>query len=160
MDFLKTNKKKSGFALIEILVACTIISIALIALVTSVQAATQLSRRSVENIQAGFLLEEGAEVTKIIRDNGWSGISSLDIGTTYYPTFSSNTWSLSTTPNTIGAFTRTVVLSAVYRDSNDDIASSGTLDTGIKKVTETITWNSESGTQTKTLTFYIADIFS
>lgn len=154
------KNKKSGFALVEILVACTIISVALIALITSVQAATELSRRSVENIQVSFLLDEGAEVTKIIRDNGWSGISSLTIGTTYYPTFSSNIWSLSTTPNTIGAFTRTIVLDYVYRDINDDIASSGTLDTGMRKITETITWNNEKGVQTKTLTFYIGDLFS
>ena len=154
------KNKKSGFALVEILVACTIISVALIALITSVQAATELSRRSVENIQVSFLLEEGAEVTKIIRDNGWSGISSLTIGTTYYPTFSSNTWSLSTTSNTVGIFTRSVIFDNVYRDVNDDIASSGTLDTGMRKVTETITWNNEKGVQTKTLTFYIGDLFS
>lgn len=159
MYFPKKNKRL-GFALVEILVACSIISVALVALVSSVYAATELSRRSVENIQAGFLLEEGAEVTKIIRDNGWSGISSLTIGTNYYPTFSSNIWSLSTTPNTLGIFTRTVVIDNVYRDLNDDIASSGTLDTGMRKVTETITWNNEKGLQTKTLTFYIGDLFS
>ena len=114
-------------------------------------------------IQASSLLEEGAEAVKTIRDNDWTTISNLTVGTTYYLSYSSvtNLWSLTTTPSTIGIFTRTVVISAVNRDSNDDIVSSGgTLDVKTKKVTITTSFNSQSGTISKTLVFYISDIFN
>ena len=113
--------------------------------------------------QASYLLEEGAEAVKTIRDGSWATISNLTVGTTYYLSYntSTNAWSLSTTANTIdNFFTRKVMLTAVNRDANEDIAASGNPDTRTKEVSVTVTWPYSGTTISKTLSFYLADIFS
>ncbi len=153
--FKKINQK--GSLLIEILVAVFVITIAMVGASVSVSAAIEASRFSLRENQAAFLLSEGAEAVRMVRDNAWSNISSLTLGTTYYPTYSSG-WTLSTTPNTVDGFTRTVVFSEAYRDSGDDIVTSGTIDTRSKKVTVTVTW--DGGDSSKSITFYIMDVFT
>lgn len=151
---------KKGFALIEIMVATSIILVALVALLSAVERSSELARQSLERDQAAFLLEEGAESVKLIRDNNWTNISGLVLDTPYYLSFSGTSWSLETTPNKVDIFTRTVTVSAVSRDGSDDIASSGIVDTGTKKITVSVSWPSERGTLTESLSFYIANIFS
>lgn len=152
-----------GFALVEVLVACAIISTSVFAIMSASAKGVELSSRALQYGQASYLLEEGAEAVKTMRDAAWSNISSLTVGTTYYLSYSTSTnlWSLSTTSSTIDAFTRTVVFSAVSRDSNDDITTSGgTIDTRTKKVTVTVSWATASGNLSKTLDFYLVDIFT
>lgn len=153
-----------GFTIIETLIACAIISVSSFAVISATQKGIELSNQSLRNVQAGLLLEEGVEAVKTIRDNGWSTISSFSVNTDYYLSFSTNTntWSLGTTQTGIidGLFTRTIVFDPVYRDANDDIASSGSLDVSTKKVTVNVSWPRGSGSSSKTITFYIADIFT
>lgn len=151
---------QKGFATVEILIASTIISVTLIALVLATGRAVDLSIESVERVQASFLLEESAEAVKLIRDTAWSGISSRTIGTTYYLSFSGVTWTLTTTPPaTIDGYTRTIVFSNVYRNGSDDIAATGTLDNGTRLVTSTVSWHSVSGPKIESMQFYVANIF-
>ncbi len=163
MKFFLKNKK--GFSVIEIIIACAIISTSIFALVSSASKGVQLSNQALKQTQATTLLEEGAEAVKSIRDNLWTDISSLTVGTTYYLSFdtTTNKWSLSTTASTIDSiFTRTIVVTAVNRDSNDDITTSGgTLDARTKKVNINVSWNNSSNTMTsKDLSFYMSDIFN
>ncbi|MDQ5971636.1 MAG: hypothetical protein QG566_582 [Patescibacteria group bacterium] len=161
------NKKKNsyGFALVEVMVSCAILSAVTIALLSYAQKGLELSNLSLRQTQANYLLEDGAEAIKTIRDANWTNISGLTAGTTYYLSYdtSTNVWSLTTTPSVVdGIFTRTVVFNTVSRDTNDDIvASGGTLDTGTMQVTITNTWLTlEGSTTSKTLIFYIANIFT
>lgn len=159
------NKNSYGFALVEIMICCAILSAVTIALLSYAQKGLELSNLSLRQTQAIYLLEEGAEAIKTFRDESWTNISSLNLATTYYFAYdtSSGVWSLSQTPSTVnGIFTRTVVISAVNRDSNDDIVESGgTLDTGSKKVTITVTWlDTEGVSNSKVISFYIFDIYN
>lgn len=153
-----------GFSLVEIIVACAIIAVTAVSLLNVSEKGLELSNRALRQSESTMLLEEGAEAVRSIRDASWSNISSLTVGTTYYLAYSTNTntWSLITTPNTTDIFTRTVVVSSVNRDTNDDIASSGgTLDSRTKKVTITVTFpDSPIDTVSKSLSLYIADIFT
>ncbi|MCC6323277.1 hypothetical protein IT400_00615 [Candidatus Nomurabacteria bacterium] len=164
MKYLK-NKNLLGFALVEIMICCAILSAVTISLLSYAQKGLELSNLSLRQTQAIYLLEEGAEAIKTFRDDNWTNISSLNLDTNYYFTYdtSSGVWSLSQTPSTInGIFTRTVVISAVERDSNDDIVTSGgTNDTDARKVTITVTWMSAEGVSTsKVITFYVFNIFT
>ena len=152
----------SGFSLVEILIAAAIIATTLVSIVGIASQSVSVSHQSLNTYTASTLLEEGAEAVRTLRDTNWSSISSLTNGTTYYPVFSTttNTWSLSTTPATVGIFTRSIVLSQVTRNGVYDIASSGTLDTNTRLVTVTVSWAEGSRTVTKTLSFYILNIFS
>jgi prepilin-type N-terminal cleavage/methylation domain-containing protein len=166
MKLFSKYRKNTGVTLIEVIVASAIISVAIFALMSGAQKGITASNDALKAMQASMLLEEGAEAVKTIRDNAWGNISSLTNDTTYYLSYNTgtNAWSLSTTPASAidGVFTRTVVFSAVSRDSADDIVSSGgTLDSRTRKVTVTATWpNSPAVTVSKTLIFYISDIFT
>ena len=158
------SNNKSGFTIVEVLVACVIITTMTLVLMSATSKGIELSGRAIRQSQASMLLEEGVEAVKSIRDNDskWTTISSLTLNTNYYLSFSANAWTLSTasSPLVDEIFNRIIVLYPVYRDGNDDIASSGTIDTGIKRVDVTISWPSPSGVSSKNITFYIANIFN
>ncbi len=152
-------KYNQGFFLIEVIVAASIIAVSLILLLGSIGDSVEASRRSLERTQASYLLEEGVEAVKAIRDGAWSSISTTTNGTTYYLAWGGSAWALTTTPQTIDGFTRSVVFAAVARDVNDDIVmSGGTVDTGTRKVTVTTSWSAPSGIKTESLQLYIANI--
>lgn len=146
---------------VEILVAVSIITVSILAAMTVAQKSIYVSRQAFHATQASFLLEEGAEAVRILRDNMWTNISSLTAGVNYYPTFSGGTWTLSQTANTVGIFTRTATITNVNRDdTTKDISITGTNDPKTKLVTITVSWPEGGVTVTKTLQFYIMDIFS
>ncbi|MBI2630718.1 hypothetical protein HYW73_00685 [Candidatus Nomurabacteria bacterium] len=158
---MRTNLKSEGFMVIEILVAVSIITASILATMAIAQKSVYVSRQALHTAQAAFLLEEGAEAVRIIRDNAWANISSLTADTDYYPTFSLGAWTLSGTPNTVGDFTRTARVSSVNRDnSTKDIAVIGTDDPDTKLITVTITWPEGGTIITKTLQFYVMNIFN
>ena len=165
-------KNTSGFTIIEIIIASAIISITVFTLMSSAQKGIALSGRALRQVQANVLLEEGAEAVKSIRDNNWATIGDLTLETNYYLFFdtTNNIWSLSGSSITPSGsipiypidsiFTRTVVISNVNRDGNDDIADIGTLDDRTKKITIGVSWPEPGETVTKNLVFYLADIFN
>lgn len=159
-----SRRSSAGFSLVEVLVASAIISASLLGIITLANKSLLISRQSLSTYQASNLLEEGAEAVRTLRDGGWSNISGLSAGTTYYPVFSTstNTWSLATSSSSVGAFTRSVTVGSVSRDNStqDIVSSGGTNDTGTKLVTVTVTWTDTGTTFTKTLKLYLSDILS
>ena len=162
MKKLFNNKK--GFTLIEVLIACSIMSLITISVMSAATKGIQLSNRALKQVQANLLLEEGAEAVKSIRDDNWNTISSLSPDTNYYLSFDTNTnkWFLVSNPTSAidGTFTRVIVFSEVYRDNNDDIAETGALDIGTKKVSITVSWTSAGVVVSKEINFYITNIFN
>ncbi len=147
--------------MVEVIIVSSIIAVSVLAFMAVAQKSIYLSRQSLHTAQAVFLLEEAAESVRIVRDNAWANITALNTSTTYYPTFVGGTWTLSATPSTVGIFDRTVNIANVSRDdTTDDISSAGTSDDGTRRVTVTVSWQEGGETMTKTLSFYISDIFS
>ncbi len=158
---MKKFYKNKGFAMVEIMVAAAIIAASFLFAMAVAQKSIYLSRQATHQVEASLLLEEGAEATRIVRDNAWTNISALSSGTNYYPTFSGGTWTLSTTSNAVGIFTRRVTLEAVNRDlsTGSIVTSGGTTDNYTKKITVTVSWPEGGTTVTKTLQFYVLNIF-
>jgi type II secretory pathway pseudopilin PulG len=161
----KKYTAQAGFTIIEILVACSIMTITAFALLSAASKGVEVSNQALRETQATYLLEEGVEAVTSIRDENWSTISGLTDGATYYLSYdtASNIWSLSTTPSGLidPLFTRSVVLETANRDSNYDIAATGTPDPRTKEVTVTVSWPASDGTTlSRTMSFYIADIFN
>ena len=146
--------------MVEIIVASAIITMVVIAASVVAQKAVSLSRQSVHQAQAALLLEEGAESVRIVRDNAWSNISSLTAATDYYISFSGGTWVISTTPNQVGIFTRKITFSPAYRDGSQNLSASGTLDSQTSLVSVIVSWTEGGQAVSKTLQFYITDLFS
>lgn len=147
--------------MVEVLVVSSIITASVLGAMAVAQKSISISRQSVHTAQAGFLLEEGAEAIRILRDNAWTNISNLNINTDYYLVFSDGTWITSTTPSEIGKFTRKIRISNVNRNAtSQDISVSGTNDVNTKLITVSVSWIEGGRTITKSLPFYIMNIFS
>lgn len=145
---------------IEVLIAISIITASILATMAVAQKSVYVSRQSLHATQAAFLLEEGAEAVRILRDNAWTNISVLAENTDYYPIFTGGTWTLSSTPTTVGDFTRIVRIAGVERDSTTkDIAASGVDDPDSKMVTVEVSWMEGGTPVAKTLQFYLMNIF-
>jgi Tfp pilus assembly protein PilV len=153
---------KSGFGLLEVVIGVAIISITLFGLMAVSRTALRIVDGAAQNVQAGFLLEEGVEAIKIMRDSGWSAnISTLSAGAPHYFNFDGSTWRATTSNIFIdGVFERSFIIENVYRDGDDDIAASGTLDQDTKKISVSVSWNKRTGTTTKTISTYIANLFN
>ena len=153
-------KNSRGFMMVEVLVVASIITVSVLAAMAVAQKSVYVSRQALHNLEAGFLLEEGVEAVRILRDNSWDNISALSPATDYYPLFSGGSWTLSITPQTIGIFTRKINVASVNRDdSSGAISPAGTDDPGTKLITATVSWPEGGATPSKTLPFYIMDIF-
>src|SRR3990167_772789 len=148
---------KSGFGMLEIIIGVAIISASLFSLIAVAQISLRFVGESTQNAKSGFLLEEGVEAIKFLRDSGWDvNIVPLVVNVSHYLNFNGTNWESTSVNNYIdGVFERSFVIEDVYRDSNDDIAASGTLDAGTKKVSVLVSWNTRSGTTTKNISTYI-----
>jgi len=152
---------KKGFTIIEVVLAAALLSSFFMSIALYYVRALHVTEQTTHYIQSSFILEEGIEALKGQRDLGWSAnIASLANGTTYYLYWSGTNWTTTTTPYKIeNYYDRSFVLSAVNRDASDNISSSGTLDTGIRKITMTVSWYGKSGTTTRSVEAYIANLF-
>ena len=164
-NILKFKKNKlqhnSGFSLVEVLVACSIISMITLTVMSAASKGIELSFRALKQVQANMIMEEGVEAVKSVRDASWNNIANLPLGNSYLSF--NNTWSLSNSNQVEvidGSFTRTIRLSEVRRDANDDIASSGTVDLKSRKIAVLVSWNSSGQTISKEIDFYLSDIFN
>ncbi len=158
----KTAKNK-GFGLLEIAIGISVISLSIFSLTAVSNLALKLTEESARNTQASFLLEEGIEALKILRDSNWSAnIASLTPGTVYYLSFANHNWQTTSINIYIdGIFERSFVLQNVNRDINDDIVSSGGIsDPDTKKLTVSVLWRSRNSTTTQSVSAYITNLFN
>lgn len=152
---------QNGFGLLEIVIATAVIAVALFGLMAASRISLRLINETTRDIQAGFLLEEGVEAVKFLRDKGWEGnIASLTPGADYYLEFSGSSWRATTSKILIdGFFERKFVLENVYRDGNDDIASSGALDADTKKLVVFVSFVSRGSTTTRSIPAYLTNLY-
>lgn len=152
------KKDKKGMGVVEVLIATAIFSGMLVGFVWISRISFRLVSENARRSQVRFLLEEGLEAVRTIRDRSWSSnIAPAVLETAYYLTFSGGAWSLSvTSPGLIdGVFSRTVVLSEVYRRISDDdiVAATSTeskaVDPGTRRVTVKVAWGSALATTLK-----------
>lgn len=153
--------------MIDIIVSISIMGIFVLVAFNVAQKSILVSRQAVRSAQAAFLLEEGAESIKIFRDNNtWANFTTFfNTASTYCLSGDIPSWTSAlptTTPCTkIDNFTRVINVADVNRDisSGDIVASGGTLDSGTRLFTVTVSWPEGGSTITKTLRFYTSNIF-
>jgi len=147
-----TLNLQRGFSLLEIVVGVAIISLALFGISATARNMVRVSADVALETQSGFLLEEGIEAMRAVRDNSWASIGDLSVGEEYYidTEVALITGWLSQTPSRIDdTFTRTVVIDDVFRDATDDIVELGTLDPNTKMVSVEITWSKANGLEVR-----------
>lgn len=157
---MKNNK--SGFGLLEIIIGIALISISVFGITSASAVSLRVMDDALNNVKASFLLEEGVEAVKMLRDTSWSlNIVPLVSGNSNYLNFNGLNWQ-TTSLNTFidDRFERKFVLENVLRDVNYDIAESGALDANTKKFTVSVSWQEREGTTTKQISGYITNIFN
>jgi Tfp pilus assembly protein PilV len=160
----KLHRRTLGFTLIEIILATSIITTFLVSISMYYKKILDVSHDTTRHIQSGFLLEEGVEVVKLLRDTSWSTrIATLSTTTTYYLYWNNGTWTSTTTKQVVeNVFTRSFTVADVTRDVSDNIASSGTYDPSSKKVMFAVTWprKGSRATTTESAETYIMNLFN
>lgn len=161
---MKKASSKRGIGLLEIVIVSSIMVLVIIAIISTTVLYFNISEKTTNDIKVGYLLEEGVEAVKSMRDESWDDlITPLTASSTYYLVFSNTKWQSTTTPSTIdNIFLRSFSVYNVYRDSNDDISITGTLDPDTKKLTVSLSWYDPSlkATSTSNLSTYITNLFS
>jgi len=152
---LSPTKTSRAFSLIEILIAMTIFTIFATGIFTLGVSSMDRSSKVQTNNEALAYAEEGIEAIRNIRDRDFLLLEAGEFGLN----FTSDTWSLTAAPEDIdGYYLRTVTIEDVYRDSEGNIATTGTLDEEIKKITSEVTWNWHSILpKSVSMTTYLAD---
>jgi Tfp pilus assembly protein PilV len=153
---------RQGFAMVEAVVAISILAVILTALGS---VSTKILSSSLDNtakIQAAYLSEEGLEAARLLRDEGWStNIAPIASGSGFYLYFNGTSWTSTSTNILIDStFERRITLTEVRRDNTQHIvASGGTVDPNIKKVTVSVSWNIRGATTTRSISTYLANVF-
>ena len=160
---LNISNRRKGVTSVEVVIGVTIAGVVLVFAMSTVTQFINSARDVLAKTQALYLVEEGLELVRFVRDGSWSSISVLPLNTTRYLSFNPSTITITTTPETINGFTRSFTVQNVYRNSTtDDIVASTTggsvADTGAKYVMMTVSWGSP--VKSVSMTTILADIES
>lgn len=150
-----------GFGMIEMIVGSAILSVSLLGISTFFQTALKTSGATELSIKGDYLLEEGVEAVKLLRDAGYANnISSLSTSIPHHLVWNGTSWATTTANVFIDElFDRSFTVTNVTRDVNDDITA-GTNDPDTKLITVSVAWNTRGATTTRTIATYITDLFN
>jgi len=111
-----------------------------------------------QQLQANSLIRQEAEIIQSLAKDNWHSIYDLTKDSDYYATSTNNIWSFAageetSTINNI-PYKRYFKVYNVYRDSNGDIATSGTEDPSTQKITVFLDYGNNYGISSN-LSFYL-----
>lgn len=163
----ESQNNNKGFGLIEIVIATAVLTGSLIALISVFLLARNATELASEKLQAGYLLEEGAEALRFLRDSGWDGnIATLAPATDYYLSFdpAASQWAIVALapPDIEGLFARSFRIENVSRDGSANIEAvynPANDDPETKKVIVTVSWMHKNQSQAITLENYLTNLF-
>ncbi len=147
--------------MIEMIVGAAVLSTTLLGISTFFQATLKVSNTTKSAIQGDYLLEEGIEAVKLLRDTNYTNnLKTLATATDHYLFWTGTAWA-TTTVNTFvdGQFERKFTVANVNRDSTDDITPVGTYDPDAKLVTVLVSWSANGATTTRSISTYVTNIF-
>ncbi|OGF69420.1 hypothetical protein A3H65_04230 [Candidatus Giovannonibacteria bacterium RIFCSPLOWO2_02_FULL_45_14] len=158
---------KRGFGILEIVIASAIIGGTLFAMVSIFLLSRDIIIFSTQKLQASYIVEEGLEVSRFMRDSGWSGnIAPLSTGADYFFMFSTSIseWAISPSvqPPIEGLFLRSFRVENVSRDASANIETTYNAandDPGTRKVTVKVVWSYKNKNQSITAETYLTDLF-
>lgn len=153
-------KYRKGFTLVEVVIASALVLSAVLALLGIHSLYLRTAFSNANAVKAAFLIEEGIEAVRFMRDASWdANIAPLSLSTEYGIVFNGTGWQTST-QTYVENFSRTASFSAVSRDANGDIvASGGSVDPRTLLLRVSVSWPNTNGTTTKSISTYITDIY-
>jgi len=171
---LEHQNYNRGISIIELLVVIMIIGVAVSALISFATFSLRTASLLKQTTQASFFVQDAVEALKNYRDNtGWNdddpgdqydGLGKVSTGVTLQLKLSADTpprWQLLLGQETLGIFTRDIVIEFVNRDigiGDNIVTSGGTLDLETKKVTVTVSWEERGGTREFEIITYLTNL--
>jgi hypothetical protein len=153
-------KNAKGISLVEVVIGSAIVLVIFSGLVSVFNFYFKHSINLTDNIKAEFLVEEGMEALRSMRDADFLLLSSLSGVGQRHLEWSGTAWIASSTPEIIdGIFHRDFVIESVHRDAFFDIASAGDIDEHTLKATVFVSWLENGATTTRSLETYFGNIF-
>ena len=152
-----------GISIIEILVVISILAVSFASLLGLISFSLSASGILKQRLEADFLAQDAMEAIRNFREEtfwGSDGLGTLTAGQEYHPQKIAGDpikWTLAQGAENIGIFTRKAVFGKVFRDSDDNIASSGTEDLGAKKAVVTVSWQEKGRTHSVELITYFTN---
>lgn len=162
ISILPMQNMSKGISLVEVIIASSIISLSMIYIANVYGNFLKLSIENTDKVQAVFLLDEGVEAVKTMRNYAWSTVASSTAGTSYYLTWQNSRWQSTTTLNLIdNKFIRKFTVVDVYRDATtlNIVTSGGVVNSDSKLVNIDISWNYKGATSSKQTSFYIFNLY-
>lgn len=123
------------------MIAIGLCSVILPALITGFVSFQSGKPQQQERTSALSLLRQTEEQIRNLKENSWDGLKPVDID--LHPIVYGTGWSLAPAADTVDSFTRKVVLTNVFRDSDNNIISVGTssqIDPSTLLATVTVSW--------------------
>ena len=171
MAIIRPPVFNNGLSIIEILIAITIIAVALVSILSLATFSLRVAILNKETTLAKNLAEETLEQIRNFRDgivwdnddpeNKYDGLGVVATGIAYYPKKSTDAppkWQLIQGEETVNGFTRKAVFENVQRDGNDNIVDSGgTPDPDTKKVTVAVSWVEREKTHQVEIVTYLTN---
>ena len=161
---MKKALLNKGVSVVEIIIGASIISATFVVTVGVYSSLMRLSGDALPRIQGAMIADEGVQALRSMRDTSFSSnIGSLTLDTPYYLVWSdaSSSFSATTTPVFVdNNFYRTFTLSNMYRDGNQNIVPSGTLDVDGRLATVNVSFQKRNGTSTQVSQVYILNTFN
>jgi Tfp pilus assembly protein PilV len=147
--------KQLGFALIEVILATSLLAVFATGITMSVVSGLNLNRSSQEQTIANQYAIEGMEAIRSIRNQNYASLTTQVQGVVA----NNGVWTATTSANVFDKYTRIIAIEEVLRDVQGNIVtSSGTLDPDIKRVTVNVNWNAGGARNLSTsLTSYLAN---
>ena len=139
---MQINKRKNqkGFSVVEIILAAGLFTIFSASAITLFIQSLESNRQDEQRERATTYASEGIEAVRAIRDGSFDD---LDDTNGAGLKFSNGKWSFDGAHDNLDIFQRMVTVSPVQRDGQADIiASGGTSDLDMKKVTVEVSWTS------------------
>lgn len=129
---------QAGQFLVELLITIALFSIVCTAIIGGLVSSSEGKPQQEQRFESVTLLSEAKQATLQLRERGWSGFA---VNGTYHPILTGSTWSLVPGSEVIDGYTRSIVISDVFRDDAGNIvASGGSLDPSTKRVQIEVSW--------------------
>lgn len=161
------RSRSNGWSLVEVLVGVAVFLVVFTALLTTLMFYLQSSLAGPDHIKSTYLMHEGAELVRIIRDDhGWEEkLAGLAPDTDYRLVQNNEGWELEAGEEVLAdGFGRRIRVEPVYRDQfSDDIvpagSPNGSLDPNTALFVVEVSGPGFSGLSDRQMKFYLTNLF-
>jgi len=153
------SHNNDGFSILEAMIAIAVAILVFVGIYQITILSIRTTETNLKKTEAVHRAEELIEITRSLRNDGWSdSIGTLSPGTAYYLVLEDGEWTFSSiSPEETEVFTETIEVGDIYRDGDDNISQSGTLDPNTKKITATVSWNDRGVAREESIETYITN---